>query len=170
MTRSAPEIRPATPDDLVGVLRVLDAGLLETDADTVRDRIADADTPVLVADADGRVVGAVVLGERPAWVATAFEAAESRDGGHVDAVAVGRSRRGQGLGTALLRAGCESVEGDLTADFAASVRPFYESLGWRVERVDAPASSGRSRERRLVARVNIAHTTPTPSSDGDADG
>ena len=166
MTRNAPEIRPATGDDLVGMVRVLDAGLLETDAGTLRRRVADADTPVLVADADGLVVGSVVLAERPPWVAAAVGETESTDRSHVDAVAVGRSRRGQGLGTALLRAACESVEGDLTADFAASVRPFYESLGCRVERIDAPGAT----DGRLVARLEVPHTTPTPSCDGDVDG
>jgi ribosomal protein S18 acetylase RimI-like enzyme len=176
MTRDAPEIRPATDDDLVGVLRVLDAGLLDTDADTVRSRIA-ADRPgsVLVADAAGRVVGAVVLGDRPAWVAEAVAGtvagdATGRDEGdshHVEAIAVGRSRRGQGVGTDLLRAACESVGGDLTADFAASVRPFYESLDCRIETGDPGEST---EERRLVARGRTAPTTSTPSCDGDADG
>lgn len=166
MTRRTPDIRPATPEDLVGAMRVLDAGLLETDADTVRGRITDPDTPVLVADADGRVVGAVVVGERPAWVAAAFEAADPTGGQHVDAVAVGRSRRGQGLGTALLRAAFESVEGTLTADFSASVRPFYESLDCRIETVDAPGATGG----RHVARVTNRDVGPTPSGDGDADG
>jgi GNAT superfamily N-acetyltransferase len=163
----SPKIRAATPDDLLGVVRVLDAGLLETDADSLQRRIADRS--VLVADAEGRVVGAVVLGECPAWVAAAFEGLESRGGQHVDAVAVGRSRRGQGLGTALLRAACESVEGPLTADFAASVRPFYESLGCRIETVDDGPGDGAAGSR-LVARVKIAHTSPTPSGDGEADG
>jgi GNAT superfamily N-acetyltransferase len=166
VTRGTLDIRPATDDDLVGAMRVLDAGLLDTDADTVRRRIAGES--VLVADADGRVVGAVVLGERPAWVAAACEGVESPDGRHVEAVAVGRSRRGQGVGTALLRAACESVEGPLTADFAASVRPFYESLGCRIETVGE--SHGDGAERRLVARVKIAHTNPTQSGDGEADG
>jgi GNAT superfamily N-acetyltransferase len=164
MTRDAPDIRPATPDDLVGTMRVLDAGLLDTDADTVRRRIASES--VLVADADGRVVGAVVLGERPAWVAAAFEGPESPDGRHVEAVAVGRSRRGRGLGTALLRAARGSVEGRLTADFAASVRPFYESLDCRIETVDAPGATGG----RHVARVTNRDTTSTPYGDGGADG
>ncbi|MFC5367846.1 GNAT family N-acetyltransferase [Salinirubrum litoreum] len=163
MTPDHPDIRPATDDDLVGVMRVLDAGLLDADAETIGRRIAETEPgSVLVADADGRVVGAVVLGERPAWVAEVFAGSVAGDdtGGrddpddeHVEAIAVGRSRRGQGLGTALLRAARESVVGDLTADFAASVRPFYESLDCRIETVDDPASDGRSPGCRLVARV-----------------
>jgi ribosomal protein S18 acetylase RimI-like enzyme len=177
-----PDIRPATADDLLGVLRVLDAGLLETDAETIRTRITD-DTPVLVADADGRVVGAVVLGERPAWVAEAFAAGGAGDhtdglddtggdepGYHIEAVAVGRSRRGRGLGTALLHAAYESVAGDLTADFAESVQPFYESLGCRIERVEEHESDDGTVEHRLVARVRIADADPSQSSDGEADG
>jgi ribosomal protein S18 acetylase RimI-like enzyme len=160
MSHDAPDIRPATDDDLLGIVRVLDAGLLDTDAETIRTRITDPDTPVLVADAGGRVVGAVVLGERPVWVAEAFDATEPTDCGHVEAVAVGRSRRGQGLGTTLMRAARESVGGDLTADFAESVRPFYESLGCRIERVEEHESDAGAVEHRLVARVRNVDTDP----------
>jgi ribosomal protein S18 acetylase RimI-like enzyme len=122
---------------------------------------------VLVADVAGRVVGAVVLGERPAWVAEMVEPGGPTDGAHVDAIAVGRSRRGQGVGTALVRTAGASVEGSLTADFAESVRPFYESLGCRIESVGDDREPGpNTAGSRLVARVKFPRTGPTPSGDG----
>jgi GNAT superfamily N-acetyltransferase len=71
-----------------------------------------------VAAADGRIVGALVL-----------------DGEHVAAVAVRPGRRGQGVGTALVEAAAARRD-RLTADFDSGVRPFYESLGFDVERSD----------------------------------
>lgn len=108
------DVREATAEDLVDVMSVLDAALLAVDAATVRERIPEE---VLVAD-DDRIVGAVVL-----------------DGSHVDAVAVRRSRRGRGIGSALLGAARER-RGTLTADFRPEVRPFYESLGFDVQPTD----------------------------------
>ncbi|WP_058826839.1 GNAT family N-acetyltransferase [Haloferax sp. Q22] len=106
-------VREGDPDELVGVMRVLDAGLLEADADEVRDRLAAGDC--LVAEASGRVVGALVL-----------------DGDYIDAVAASPSRRGRGVGTALVRAALDR-RGRLAADFDGGVRPFYESLGFDIE-------------------------------------
>ena len=67
-------------------------------------------------ESEARVVGTLVL-----------------DGDHVDAVAVRRARRGRGIGTALVEAAVDR-RGRLTADFDSCVRPFYESLGFEVER------------------------------------
>lgn len=109
------DVREATGEELVDVMAVLDAALLAVDAATVRERIP---AEVLVAEADDRILGALVL-----------------DGSHVDAVAVRRTRRGQGIGSALLAAARER-RGVLTADFRPEVRPFYESLGFEVEATD----------------------------------
>ncbi|WP_423750973.1 GNAT family N-acetyltransferase [Salinirarus marinus] len=109
-------VRPATDDDLLAVVRVVDAAMLELDHDAVRTAVGSGD--VLVADCEGRVVGVLVL-----------------DGDHVDAVAVRRSRRGQGIGTALVEAAADRRD-RLTADFDPRVRPFYESLGFNVGRRD----------------------------------
>ena len=115
-------VREATVQDLPDVMNVLDGAVLRADAATVRDRIAD--DAVLVAVTDdagagtddpGRVLGALVL-----------------DGDHVDAVAVRRRRRGQGIGTALVEAAADRRE-RLTAAFDADLRPFYEGLGFEVE-------------------------------------
>ncbi len=106
------DVREASSEDLPAVMNVLDGALLAVDAATVRERVPEE---VLVAEADDRIVGAVVL-----------------DGSHVDAVAVRRARRGQGIGSALLAAARER-RGTLTADFRPEVRPFYESIGFDVE-------------------------------------
>ncbi|MFB6122102.1 MAG: GNAT family N-acetyltransferase [Haloferacaceae archaeon] len=111
----SPTVRGAVPDDRVAVARVVDAAMLERGRD-VADAIDAGD--VLAAAADGTVVGALVL-----------------DGDRIDAVAVRRRRRGQGVGTALVEAALDR-RGRLTADFDPRVRPFYESLGFDVERRD----------------------------------
>ena len=111
-----PAVRVADGDDRVAVARLVDGALLDLSHDELRAALDRAD--VLVAERDGRVVGAVVL-----------------DGDHVVAVAVRRSRRRSGVGAALLRA-ARTREGRLTAAFDPGVRPFYESLGFAVERRD----------------------------------
>jgi len=132
-------VREATPDDELGVRRVLDAAMLEVRGD-LADRIDAGD--VLVAgepqgapgdrateprDADGPVVGALV-------------AVPVESGARVDAVAVRRARRARGIGTALVRAAAER-HSRLVAEFDPAVRPFYESLGFEV----SPAADGRLR-------------------------
>ncbi|ELZ90306.1 GNAT family N-acetyltransferase [Haloferax sulfurifontis] len=106
-------VREGDPDELVAVMRVLDAGLLEADAGEVRDRLAAGDC--LVAEASGRVVGALAL-----------------DGDYIDAVAASPSRRGRGVGTRLVRAALDR-RGRLVADFDGGIRPFYEALGFDIE-------------------------------------
>ena len=104
---SAVAVREARSDERPAVLGVLDGAMLETDR-------LDGST-LLVAVAGDRVLGALVLA-----------------GDHVDAVAVRRSRRGQGIGTALVEAAAARRE-RLVAEFREGVRPFYESLGFEVE-------------------------------------
>ncbi|WP_396610965.1 GNAT family N-acetyltransferase [Haloferax sp. S1W] len=106
-------VREGTPDELVAVMRILDAGLLEATAEEVRGKLHAGDC--LVAEDLGRVVGALVL-----------------DGEYVDAVAVSPSRRGRGIGTTLVDAAL-TRRGRLVADFGEQVRPFYESLGFDIE-------------------------------------
>jgi len=120
-------VREATVQDLPDVMNVLDGAVLRADAATVRDHIADGAVLVAVAgdggsERDGaeRVLGALVL-----------------DGDHIDAVAVRRRRRGQGIGTGLVEAAGERRE-RLTATFDADLRPFYEGLGFAVEPAEEP--------------------------------
>ncbi|MFB6301831.1 MAG: GNAT family N-acetyltransferase [Haloferacaceae archaeon] len=109
-------LRRATPDDRVGVLRVIEGALLDVDADRVRERIA-ADEVLVAVTREGTVVGALV-----------------RDGEDVVAVAVRRRRRRQGIGRALVGRALRAA-GRLTATFDPRVRGFYEALGFEVERV-----------------------------------
>jgi len=119
-------VREARPDERVAVRRVIDAAMLEPG--DVAGAIERGDA--LVAVAEERVVGALVLDPREV-------------GGHVAAVAVSRSRRGQGIGAALVAAAAERAD-RLTAEFDPDVRPFYESLGFAVESLE----SGRLRGTR----------------------
>ena len=127
------EVRAATADDSLGVRRVLDAAMLEVRED-LSARIAAGD--VLVAEdaensnRDAPVLGALVLVPRDCG---AGEGARV-DAVCVDAVAVRRARRGQGVGSALVRAAAERHR-RLTAEFDPSVRPFYESLGFEIASV-----------------------------------
>lgn len=111
-------IRPATVDDLPAVMTVFDAAVLETDVETVRAAI-DRDG-VLVAAVEDRVLGALLL-----------------VGDEIEAVAVRRNRRGQGIGSALVAAVTERRD-RVVAEFDPRVRPFYESLGFDVEPTDGP--------------------------------
>lgn len=114
------EIRTATDDDHVPVVRLLDAALLAVDG--VEERIAADD--VLVATAEGTAVGTVVL-----------EPGDSND--RVAGIAVRRRRRDQGIGSALIEAAARR-RGRLTARFDEDVVPFYESLGFDVQSADEP--------------------------------
>jgi GNAT superfamily N-acetyltransferase len=164
----------ATPDDRLGVRRVLDAAMLEARED-LPDRIDAGD--VLVAEAvrddseavrgysnaeegdsetmrddsktetDRPILGALVLVPRGNAAHVSSGDTASAPGGdaartpdedavHVDAVAVRRARRGQGIGAALVRTAAER-HARLTAAFDSDVRPFYESLGFEIsERKD----------------------------------
>lgn len=117
-------IRRASAPELGDVLGILDGANLETDADAIRSAI-DRDS-VLVAEPTesnrSSLLGALVL-----------------DDDEIIHVAVRRRRRGQGIGTALVR---EAVadRGTVMAEFDRRVRPFYEALGFEIEPV---AEDGR---------------------------
>lgn len=115
-------VRPANQDELPAVMGVLDAAMLDVDPASVAERTPEA---VLVAVEDDRVLGALVL-----------------DGQEVEAIAVRRRRRGQGIGAALIEAAADR-RGVLTAEFDADVRPFYESLGFEVDRAGDERFCGR---------------------------
>ncbi len=139
-------VRTATPDDLVPVMRVLDGSLLDVEAGTVEERIDRGAVLVAVADGDtaGRVVGALVLDApepHPAAPRPEEQAPETR---HAEAVAVRRRHRSSGVGTALVEAAAERCD-YLTAEFRGEVRPFYESLGFDIEREGESGEDGSER-------------------------
>jgi GNAT superfamily N-acetyltransferase len=107
-------VREAHPDEHAAVMNVLDGAMLDVDPD----RVASDATTTLVAVENDRVLGALVL-----------------DGEGILAVAVRRSRRGQGVGTALVEAAAAGRE-RLVAEFREEVVPFYESLGFDVGPAD----------------------------------
>jgi GNAT superfamily N-acetyltransferase len=106
-------VRESRPDERAAVLGVLDGAMLDLDADLTGDA-----TTTLVADEEGRVLGTLVL-----------------DGEEIVAVAVRRSRRGQGIGTALVETAA-TRRGRLVAEFRDRERPFYASLGFDIEPAD----------------------------------
>jgi GNAT superfamily N-acetyltransferase len=118
--------RTARPTDLPAVMNVLDGASLAVDAATVREHI-DTGT-VFVGVTDGRVLGACVL-----------------DGERIDAIAVRRRRRGQGIGRRLVERAAASTTDALYAEFDRRTRPFYDALGFDIEPTDEP---NRFRGRR----------------------
>ena len=125
MDASESTLRKAEPADLPAVMNVLDGANLETDHDAVSDRIERG--TVLVATRDDSVVGTLVFDRQTDRI-------------HVDAVAVRRTWRDRGIGTALVEAAAAHGE-TVIADFDHVVRPFYEALGFDIE----PTSDGRLR-------------------------
>lgn len=123
MDEGSVSVRAAKEDELPAVMGVLDGAVLDVDPASVEERVPEE---VLVAATEGRILGALVL-----------------DGEEVEAVAVRRRRRDQGIGTALVEAAADR-RGVLTAEFDGEVRPFYEALGFEVE----PVGDGRFRGRR----------------------
>lgn len=126
--KSGVEVREATPDDRLGVRRVLDAAMLDV-RDDLPERIEAGDVLVACETEGDPVLGALVL--------VPGKSGQHEDGGgaHVDAVAVRRARRGQGIGTELVRTAAERHP-RLTAEFDPGVRPFYESLGFEIAEHD----------------------------------
>ena len=139
---SAPEleIREATDDEIVDAASVLEAAMLEVDVERARALAGrDADGAVLVAvpadsaraASEGVVVGALVLDAR-----------------EITALAVRPRRRDRGIGSALVRAADARVGGPVLAAFDADLRPFYEHLGFAIERVAEDRYRGRLGESR----------------------
>ncbi|WP_058993799.1 GNAT family N-acetyltransferase [Haloarcula sp. CBA1127] len=123
-------VRTAKADEVPAVMNVLDGAVLSIAVETVRAGAEDGSTLVAMSgenETDGRVLGALVLA-----------------GTHIEAVAVRRRRRGQGIGTALVEAALGRRD-CVTAEFDANVRPFYEALGFAIEPLDDP---GRYRGER----------------------
>lgn len=109
---AAVDVRSATTDEYVTVRSIVNAALLEVDRGALRR------SSVLVAVADGRILGALVL-----------------HGPEIEAIAVRPGRRGQGIGRALVEAAARRRP-RLLVRFDPQVRPFYTSLGFDVRRSD----------------------------------
>ena len=105
-------IRKAGGDEYGTVMRVLESALLDVNPHDVRAALAGGD--VLVAVSESHVRGVLVL-----------------DGTRIEAIAVTRTHRAKGIGSALVDRATE--RGPLTADFRSEVRPFYDSLGFEIE-------------------------------------
>lgn len=112
------DVGPVRDDERVAARGILDAAMLEVDEGAL------GDGTLLVAREEGRILGALLLA-----------------GSEVVAVAVRPKRRGQSVGSALVRAAASRRE-ELHAEFDPDVRPFYESLGFEVE-----CDGGRCRGR-----------------------
>jgi GNAT superfamily N-acetyltransferase len=121
-------VREARPEERLTVRSIFDVAMLD-----VRNLLA---CELLVAVEDGRVLGAA-----------AVEADGIGDPGEVHAIAVRPRRRGQGIGTALVRE-AETRWDPVTAEFDERVRPFYDRLEFSIE----PIGDGRYRgEKRTAA-------------------
>jgi len=137
-------VREATDGEADEVIRLLDAAMLSFDRDRARQRVEDGDVLVAVVrghnraerrdsthgdtTADDRVVGACVLRDSPETPA------------EIEQVAVHRSRRGRRIGSDLVDAAATRTDGPLVARFREGVRPFYESLGFEIDRPDEDAA------------------------------
>lgn len=114
------DVRPAREEELPDVCNVLDGGLLAVEHDTLADAIPAGNVLVAVETRDQgeSLLGTLVLG-----------------GDDVRAVAVRRRRRDQGIGAALVEAALDR-RGRLVAEFDERVQPFWESLGFTLEKAD----------------------------------
>jgi GNAT superfamily N-acetyltransferase len=129
------EVREATSEDRLGVRRVLDAAMLDV-RDDLGERIDAGDVLVATEERDGagESIGARDAENRNATILGALVLVPRESGAHIDAVAVRRARRAQGVGTSLVRAAAERPI-RLTAEFDPDVGPFYESLGFDISPV-----------------------------------
>ena len=142
-------VREATVGDAEGVIRLLDAAMLEVDGERTRDRVRAGNALVAVVrghsreerrastDADttareDRIVGACIVGT---------SSAGPRE---IEQIAVHRSRRARGIGTTLVDAAATRTDGPLVARFREDVRPFYESLGFEIHAAEHDGSPADS--------------------------
>lgn len=109
-------IRVAKSSDILDVIRILDASLLECDRlritgiiDKEFDRSA-----VYVAEREGQILGTLVL-----------------DRGTISALAVRRHHRHCGIGQSLVKT-CLAAYDTVEATFDSGLCPFYRSLGFTI--------------------------------------
>jgi len=122
-------IRQADPDDLVGVMRLFDGALLETDAGRIRDQLTGRRGRILIAG-EGRPIGAIALLRDTEGVG----GLPWPDAVYISAIAVRKVRRGQGVGRSLIAAAADwAAPRPLSATFDERVRPFYAACGFTIE-------------------------------------
>ena len=124
-------LRRAGPNDRLAIVRLFDAGLLETDADRLRRQLDATAGFVLLGTIEERPVGAIAVdlasGDNSEEVDTAEPA-------RITAIAVRRRRRDRGIGRQLVDAAAEQVAPrPLAATFDERVRPFYRACGFEIE-------------------------------------
>jgi GNAT superfamily N-acetyltransferase len=95
------------------VPRILERMTVDVGANQIRQQTESEE--VLVAERDGRVIGALV-----------------RDGDHVEAIAIHPDRRGTGVGRTSIEAALDEID-RLTPALREAVRPFDESRGFEIE-------------------------------------
>ena len=110
------DIRPATTDERAAVRNVIDGAALAVG--DLSDALAAGS--VLVAVAEGRMLGALVL-----------------DGHEITAIAVRRRRRGQGIGTALVEDAL-ARRSELVAECDAGVAEFWRAVGFEMTPRSSP--------------------------------
>ncbi|MDZ7849841.1 MAG: GNAT family N-acetyltransferase [Halodesulfurarchaeum sp.] len=111
-------VEEAGPEDLAAVMNVFDGADLEVSAETVDAHIDRSE--VLVARSKRGTVLAALVG-RP----------RERDV-RIEPIAVRPGRRGQGIGTVLIRE-AGTRWGRLTASFDRELAPFYRQAGFEVD-------------------------------------
>ena len=140
--------RPADGDEYVDVMRILEGALLDVDAGEVRERIDAEDVLVAVETADSAVDGSDA-----APVIAAMVIVPRNAGVHIEAIAVNRSRRGRGIGSALVRAGIRHAAGRgfdrIVAGFDPDLREFYAGIGFSIGANDRSPDDSRSDDRLL---------------------
>ena len=161
-------IEPGTPDDRMDVLRVLDAAMLETDAETIGERIDAGDVLVARFERTGAVVGALVATRPAPERETADVGVDPGDRLHVDAVAVRRARRGRGVGSALVATTVERAEDDpeiarVSAVFDASLATFYTDLGFETRPVSEATPTDETEPTGDTRRFRGRRSVTDPS-------
>ncbi|TQQ82234.1 GNAT family N-acetyltransferase [Halonotius roseus] len=129
-------LRRAGPDDHLAVVRLFDAGLLETDPDRLRRQLDATAGFVLLGTIDERPVGAVAVDLAPASSSRVDdnEGVDNPEPARITAIAVRRRRRDRGIGRQLVDAAADRVAPrPLTAVFDERVRPFYRACGFEIE-------------------------------------
>lgn len=127
-----PDIQEADTTHIPAVKALCDAGLLDISLQTIRDQTKAGE--VLVAIEDDNVIGTCVLVPRGGDL-----------GAHIQALVIRRRRRGQGIGSNLVRAASTRHE-TLTADFSPELREFYEALDFTIIKADQNRLRGIRRQ------------------------